>query len=514
VGLYCAFVVCATAFSQTEPPSQHFLLGGTAVPVGELEAVGQEPGCTATLIGPSTVLTAAHCVCTGQSTPTGCVTRSVLTLRNVRPVDDPSTTADESINRQDISVEGSVKIHPGYTSAGWASHDFALILLDRAASRRVANVVPISVEVPSRRPSLGEQLTLVGFGMTGDGGCNAPSMGKRRITLPLFEISTGNVTLRIGRRDMGACPGDSGGPALNASGKIVGVASSLPGNYDPTELAYNFISGFESLGGDLASGAAVAHTGAGRLELFIRGQHNDELVQRSWDGTSWGGWKNLGGELSSAPVVVHTGSGRLEVFIRGKHNDELVQRSWDGSKWSGWKNLGGSLASAPTVVHTGSGRLEVFVHGKHNDELVQRSWNGTTWSGWKNLGGDLASAPAAVHTRGGRLEVFVRGKHNHELVHRSWDGTRWSGWKNLGGDLASAPAVVHVGSGRLEVFVRGQHNDQLVQRSWDGAGWGGWKNLGGDLAWDPAVVHSGENRIDVFIPDKQHELLHRSVHTD
>ena len=83
--------------------------------------------------------------------------------------------------------------------------------------------------------------------------------------------------------------------------------------------------------------------------------------------------------------MVLTAPNRLEVFVRGKHGHELVQRSWDGTQWSGWKNLGGDLADAPAVVLTAPNRLEVFVRGKHDDDLVQRSWMersgvvGRTW---------------------------------------------------------------------------------------------------------------------------------------
>lgn len=48
------------------------------------------------------------------------------------------------------------------------------------------------------------------------------------------------------------------------------------------------------------------------------------------------------------PTVVVTYGGRLEVFVRGMNN-HLVQRSWNGSQWGGWKNLGGDLTAARTI---------------------------------------------------------------------------------------------------------------------------------------------------------------------
>ncbi|MFN0301172.1 MAG: S1 family peptidase [Burkholderiales bacterium] len=232
------------AFAQAKGSSQHYLQGGTAVPVGQFEAVGQVLGvgsCTATLITPTLVLTAGHCVCTGQTTRTGCRSSATFILRNVRPVDDPSTPADESATRKDIQITGSVQVHPDYTSHGWLSEDFAIVALNRPATE-LAIVQPIPVEEPNSRPTIGTQLILVGFGRTGPN-CNTPPMGKRQLTLPVNSISTGNITLRLGQTGMTACPGDSGGPAVNAAGKIVGVSSSIPANYDPTYLAHEWLFG-------------------------------------------------------------------------------------------------------------------------------------------------------------------------------------------------------------------------------------------------------------------------------
>ncbi len=214
---------------------------GNPVPVAEYEAVGILNGgsgrtCTATLIAPDLVLTAAHCVCPDDNSREGCASRATFTLKNVRPVNSPTT-------RRDISIMGSVRLHPKFaTDSNWLSNDFAIIHLDQKATD-IALVKPIPLELPTQRPKLGDNLTIVGFGTGGDACITDPPIpsGKRKVTLPLHEISNGNVTLRIGTSSAGSCLGDSGGPALNAAGNIVGVSSTIPGNYDPTDLAYNWI---------------------------------------------------------------------------------------------------------------------------------------------------------------------------------------------------------------------------------------------------------------------------------
>jgi len=253
-------------------------------------------------------------------------------------------------------------------------------------------------------------------------------------------------------------------------------------------------SGWESLGGALASGPDAASWEPNRLDVFSKGEGGD-LVHAWWDGAQWNGWESLGGTITSDPTAVSSAPSRLDVFARGT-DDALWTRQWDGSSWSPWISLGGVLASGPDVASWEPNRLDVFAKGT-DGALWQRYRNGAAWSPWIWLEGFITSDPTAVSWGPGRIDIFARGTDDG-LWQRYWDGAAWSAWIGHGGVLASGPDAASWESGRLDVFVRGT-DEGLWQRAWTGTDWIGWFNVGGPgMESDPTAVSWGPGRIDVF----------------
>ena len=130
-------------------------------------------------------------------------------------------------------------------------------------------------------------------------------------------------------------------------------------------------------------------------------------------------WESLGGGFTSAPAICSWGAGRLDIFGRGE--DFALWHKWfDGAKWSDWETLGGSLTSPPAAVSWGAGRIDVFVRG--TDRALWHKWfRDGGWRGWESLGGALNFGPAVSSRSSGRLDVFARGTDNRNRVsgHRS-----------------------------------------------------------------------------------------------
>ena len=210
------------------------LSGGTALSHGEFTAVGELGACNATLITPDLVLTAAHCVCPNP-TQGGSNCRHTATM----------IITDEHGSQYGLS--GTVRVHPDYEKFAINlsnSADLAVIHLDATSRKTASRFRPIPVESPNIVPGPGTPLTLIGSGRTGT---KCSGWGRKsRMMVSVSRIDGQGI--KIIDSSKYACPGDSGGPALNANGRIVGVAGggyagSGVSTYTPTAFFYNWIFG-------------------------------------------------------------------------------------------------------------------------------------------------------------------------------------------------------------------------------------------------------------------------------
>jgi hypothetical protein len=199
------------------------LAGGTIVPAGQFQAVGRVNGgsCTGTLIADWIVLTAGHCVCDDVA-PFGCATRATFTFDKVLTPSSPTV-------RKNVTVPATVLVHPDYGIGGWLFHDYAALRLDQPASQITLGVTPISVNTTTLA-TVGQWVQMLGYGGIDTAAGHCATSNVKRLGAAVLDYVVENeargVVLRFDDTTTHACPGDSGGPMLDAGGQLIGVASA------------------------------------------------------------------------------------------------------------------------------------------------------------------------------------------------------------------------------------------------------------------------------------------------
>lgn len=222
--------------------------------------------CTATLISPQLMLTARHCVAPTPNTNVNCETD------RFGPTVAPTELKFSNATQPDLTSRwfsaGAVLVSP--ESDLTCGYDIAVVVLTEPVPRDIA--LPAS---PRFSPAIqrGETYRAVGYGAS-NANEEIAEYGIRhsREGLSVTCGQNANCDLRSVKAqefvgDEGACRGDSGGPALDLDGKVIGVLSrGAEGCESPV---YVGVPAFESLLVDAAR--AASETWGAPLPLWAGG---------------------------------------------------------------------------------------------------------------------------------------------------------------------------------------------------------------------------------------------------
>lgn len=176
--------------------------------------------CTASLIAPNVLLTARHCISVGKTEDVVCG-RSPFSP----PVAGSETVATNATqpSKKSTFYHGA-DIRVPSDGSDLCGFDLALIILESPVPASQATPLVPRIDLPVVS---GESYRAVGYGVDEGGQDNPGRMmrGNLEVACLPSECPRIGVAATEFLGDTGVCSGDSGGPALDDEGKVIGVVS-------------------------------------------------------------------------------------------------------------------------------------------------------------------------------------------------------------------------------------------------------------------------------------------------
>ncbi|XP_022913651.2 trypsin-like [Onthophagus taurus] len=173
--------------------------------------------CGATLVSPTRVITAAHCV-------VNCNVNDAKLYMGMNSRDDINS------GRADIYKASNLYLYPDYNQKPNKFYYDVAVFYINGVVRQTDKVAPIAVS--AEKPNLGINISCYGYGATSVGGPGSNNLKKAVMKTTRYE----NNLIATDARQNSVLPGDSGGPCVY-NNKFIGDISGLvqDSNGNPTE---------------------------------------------------------------------------------------------------------------------------------------------------------------------------------------------------------------------------------------------------------------------------------------
>ncbi len=242
-------------------------------------------------------------------------------------------------------------------------------------------------------------------------------------------------------------------------------------------------------GSDINDISAAYHSSFahGTRIAYFRNASDGYLVERVWNGSTWGSEAIINNAESHGPAYVQDEDGNLRAaYITAAGT--LVERVWNGSTWGSEGEVGGTPHDTPAYFSYPEGSL-VLVYARDIDKaIVERAWNGSAWGAEATIAGSFGWYPQIVKRVSGEIRLSYSRLSDGYLVERVWNGSTWGSEAIINNADTLSMMYATTLSNALFVIYRRVSDSYLVRRELNGSEWGAETVLVGAPAGNPAFV--------------------------